>query len=465
MKLMTSWWLGCFILLATVFVSGVTSADALSWIVGDYPTRPVNQRLHFDRISESLPENHIDARLVGSSPAPGGFMFRIQEDPRILDVNRLDYYNGFWVPTPADLERRVLYTSQYGLQGRAYATAAGVLKLDRHTTFALLRGLTAAALAAMLATIILLIQRCWGTRGALAALSFCAISTGFNLFAPSLYWITFVHVAPAAIISLALLLPAMKRLLWAGAYLLLFLLFTAKFLSGIELFTVTIAAAAIPLFVAFSVGHLTARSLFRQSAAIFAVGGIALGFAMAIYELEHMKAFGSSGLAHLSNRADVWAAQSAKGFVDHLRDFAKVLLVNFVDYKGFGVPNVVPFTIGGYFLLRSFRALVRREWDSERTRVEYAVAAAFLASISWVILQEQHVVYHARYSALLLAYPFGLVLAAGTVRIFELATGRAQSALPLAASGADGSANRLVGGATPPRGALGGAPIDPAGAR
>ena len=420
MKALLSWWIGCFIILVAVFASGATNADALSRFVGDYPTRPVNQRLHFDRVSEVLPVNLIDARLAGSSPTPGGFMFTIPNDPRILDINDLDRYNGYWVPGPKDLERRIIYRSQFGLQGRLFSAAAGAMNLDRKATVALFEGVAAAALAAMLAIIILLIRRCWGDRPAIAALVFCALSTGFNLFASSLYWVAFLHVAPAAVTSAALLSRDVGRVSWAGAYMLMLILFIAKFLSGFEFLTVTVAAAAVPFFLAFSVERITAGRLVRHSAAVFATGVLALGLAMAFYDRQHLEAFGTSGLAHLSSRTDVWIAQSAKGVVDHARDLAKVALVNFIDYRGFGVPNIVVFAIGGYFLLKSARTLISLDLGSQRARVELAVAAAFAASVSWFILQEQHVVFHARYSAYLMAYPFGMILAAGAVRLLQL---------------------------------------------
>ena len=422
MKALALWWVGCFILLTAVFASGATSADALSRLVGDYPSRPVNQRLHFDRVSEVLPLNHIDARLARSSPTPGGFMFRIANDPRILDVDRLDRYNGGWVPGPADLESREMYHSQYGLQGRIYSAAAGSMNLDRAATIALLEGLTAAALAAMLATIILLIRRCWGSGAAMAALAFCALSTGFNLFAPSLYWVTFLHVAPAAVTSAALLPQELKRGAWAGAFFLILILIIAKILSGLEFLTVTIAAAAVPFFMAFSVGRISARQLVLSGAAVLATGILAFAFAMAFYEHSHLEAFGTSGLAHLANRTDVWVPQANKGLVDHARDMAKVMLINFIDYDGFGIPNFFVLAIGGYFLLNSTWHLLKRDMESESSRVELTVAAAFAASISWLILQEEHIVFHARYSAILMAYPFGLYLAAGAVWLFQSRT-------------------------------------------
>ncbi|MDP8914196.1 MAG: hypothetical protein M3N39_11555, partial [Pseudomonadota bacterium] len=180
------WWLAAFLVLGTLFVSGALQPQALPRLAGDYPTRPMNARPHFDRISDSLVENVIDARLAGSTPTPGGFMFRIPGDPRIVDVYNPAAYNGEWQPTRQDLERRTIYSSQFGLQGRFYAAAAAGLEIDRQSAVALLRGVTAAGLAAMLAILILLIRREWGKAAALWSLAFCAVSTGFNLFAPSL---------------------------------------------------------------------------------------------------------------------------------------------------------------------------------------------------------------------------------------------------------------------------------------
>lgn len=410
-----SWWLCAFLVLAAVFVSGITKPDALPRFIGYYPTRPENSRPHFDRISECLVENAVDARLVGSSPTPGGFLFRIAGDVRLMDVKNPARLNQDWVPTPADLERREPYDSQFALQARLYAAAAGALDLNRTATFSLFNGITAAALAAMLATMVALIRSEWGAAAALCSLGFCAVSTGFNLFAPSLYWVTFLHVAPAAATSAVFLVSDRKpgRAQWATAFALVLVLFTAKFLSGFEFITITAAAPIVPLLFAYSTGRLSRQELVRLSVAIAVLSLIAFGIAAAIYDLQYEPVFGHSGLGHLFSRSDHWSAPEGEGMSGHLRNLAKVPVINIVDYDGYGIPNAVAVAAGALVLLLAARALLTGRADEMRARVMFTVAAAFLVSLSWVVLQLGHLVFNPRYSTIVLAYPFGMTLAAG----------------------------------------------------
>lgn len=413
------WWLAAFLLLGLVFVSGVLNPQAIPSLVGDYPTRPINSRPHFDRSSEILVENMIDARLAGSAATPGGFMFRIPGDPRVLDANVPASFDGDWRPSAKDLEGREIYSSQFGFQARVYAAAAAALDADRTRALAALRGLTAICLAATLSVILLLIRREWGGKAAAWGLAFCALSTGFNLFAPSLYWITFMHVAPAALISAALLLGVRSRIGWSSLYLALFVLFLLKFLSGFEFLTVTVAGAAIPFFLVQGRGDIVSPVLLRRIASILAIGIAAFVAAIAIHHVAYQSTFGQSGLAHLLSRSETWTSAGGIGLDEQVRQFAKILVVNMIDYAGYGVPSLVGFAAGVLFLLFTARLLLRRDFHDPRLPVYATITAAFLASISWLVLQSEHVAFHPRYATILLAYPFGIFVAAGTARLLS----------------------------------------------
>lgn len=414
-KVYILWWTISSMVLAAVFATGVTKPNALPFFFRDHPTRPVNTRPHFDRVSEFLIENQIDARLLGSSPTPGGFMFRIPQDPRLLDDRWA--YDGYWIPTKEDLERRWMYPSQFGLQGRLYAAAAGAIDLGRSETVKLFQSLTAAALAAMLSVLILLIRRDWGVPAALSAFAFCVLSTGFNLFAPSLYWVTFLQVAPAAVVSAALLANLREKWQWLLVYLIVLILLTAKFLSGFEFLTVIVGATTMPFFIAFSTGRLTARELLGRSAVTIAAGITAFVLALTFYNHHYASTFGESGIEYLLSRADEWTVRS-KGMLHHLRDLARMFLLNLVDYNSFGLPNLLAMAAGGALLLATGRRLLLRAgFENERSRIILTMAAAFSVSASWLVLQLQHVMWHPRYTSFILAYPFGLVLAAGVARL------------------------------------------------
>ena len=393
------------------------------WI-GDYPSRPVNERPHFDRGSEFLVENMVDSRLAGIAPPAGGFMFRIEGDPRWLDVNRPAAYDGYWVPAPEDLRRQSVYKSQIGLQGRVYPAVAAALGLRRDNAVALLHSANALLLAAMLATILLLFRKAWGGAAALGAMAFSIFSTGFNLFAPSLYWIAFVHVAPAALLSLALILETNGTLAWIGVYCAVFALFATKLLSGYEFMTATVGGAALPFLVLYGTGKIGHRSLLAHGAALLATGVAAFVACLAVYQLHFQSTFHASGIAYLLSRSNEWGAPLGEGAAGFVRNMSKVMLINSVDVGGYGVPNAVPTAMGGLAVLLGARALLLRRSDEASARIVLAIAGGFLISVAWAVLQPQHILFHPRYSTILLSYPFGLLLAAGAIRLVDLARAR-----------------------------------------
>jgi hypothetical protein len=416
------------LILSAVFVSGVLRSQALPMWIGDYPSRPVNERPHFDRGSEFLVENMVDTRLLGIAPPAGGFMFRIDSDPRWLNVDRPGAYDGYWVPKPEDLRRQSVYKSQIGLQGRVYPAVAEALSLRRDKAVALLHSANALLLAAMLATILLLIRKEWGGAAALGALAFSIFSTGFNLFAPSLYWISFVHVAPAAILSLALIRGMPGRLAWIGVYCALFVLFAVKFLSGYEFMTATVGGAVMPFLLLYGAGKIGHRTLLAHGAALLATGLAAFVACLAVYQLHFQATFQESGIAYLLSRTSEWGAPQGEGAAGLLRNVSKVMLINFADIGGYGLPNVVPVAAGGVAVLLGVRALLLRRTDQTSARIFLAIAGGFLVSLAWAALQPQHILFHPRYSTILLSYPFGLLLAAGAMRLLESA--RARRGLP-----------------------------------
>jgi hypothetical protein len=418
------WWLAAFSILAAVFVSGVLRPQALPVWIGDYPSRPVNERPHFDRVSEFLVENMIDIRLLGVAPPPGGFMFRMEGDPRLLDVQRPRAYDAYWVPKPEDLKRQDVYKSQLGLQGRFYPAVTEALNLSRRNAVALLQSVNALLLAALLATILLFIRKEWGGGAALGGLAFCVFSTGFNLFAPSLYWITFVHVAPAAVLSIAVMRDVSGRLAWIGVYSAVFVLFAIKLSSGYEFMTATVGGAALPFLVLYGAGKIGHRTFFAHAATLFAIGLAAFAVSMAAYLVHFQSTFHESGLTYLLTRIDAAGAPTAGSAASLVLDVSKVLVINFVDVAGFGVPNAFAFAAGGLFVLLGAWALFKRRTEQPSARIALAIAGGFLVSVAWAALQPQHIIFHPRYSTIILSYPFGLLLVAGGIRLLESARAR-----------------------------------------
>jgi hypothetical protein len=410
------WWFGSFILLCAVFVSGVFEHDALPALIGKYPTAPLNTRPYFDQISETLVDNAIDQALLGLPTHTGGFMFHLAQDPRHLQIGSPEQYRPEWRPGAEDFRGAIAYRSQFGLPARLYAAAAPRLGLDREQTFRIFHAFSAAMLACMLAIIVAFIAAAWGTGAALASLTFATFATGFGLFAPSLYWSTFLHVAPTALVA-ATASPARapawhKQLLWPA----LAAVFCAKFLSGFEFGTVTIASATIPWFALYSVNAVPLRVCLRQAGAVAGLGILGFCAALLVFDAAHRQAFGTSGLDHLAERSMAWGLRPPMSLNESLLQILKVLVVNVVDVSGYGVP-VAAVAVAGILASLYAAKRARTGLSEETERIALALAASFLASVSWVLVQPHHLLFHPRYATIVLAFPFGMFLAAAIPRL------------------------------------------------
>jgi hypothetical protein len=409
------WWLIPFVSLGLIFVSGLLGNSALPSILGNYPTQPINSRPYFDQHSETLIDNAVDVALYGLPPYRGGFMFQIPGDPRHLEADSPELYRPDWKPTPNDFNQRSGYHSQLGLQARIYAAIASGLGLDRARMLSVLRIGSAFLLAAVLSVVICFFRRTWGPLAAIGALITCALSTGFNLFAMSLYWSVFLHVAPTAFVAATALdsgKPTWQKPLLFGA---LAALFLGKFLSGFEFVTVTISAATLPIFVLYSVGCLSLRQTVMNAAAIVGTGMAAFCISLLTFDTLYRQQLGDGGLAYLLQRSQVWAVHPPMSFQENLLQIAKVLVVNGVDIAGYGIPlGVLAVTglLSTTYLLFGCR---KRQMNKE----VLVITAAFLSSASWVIFQGNHLLFHPRYGTILTAFPFLIVLAAGAGRLLD----------------------------------------------
>lgn len=419
-----SWWLLAFAVLTLVFTTGILRSSALPRILGRYPTEVVNTAPNFDNVSEALIENRIDLRFAGLPTRWSDFLFTVRKgdavDPRIFDIVRPERYQPEWRPDRYELERPGYYRSQIGLQGRFYTAASNALGLDRSNTYVVLRIFSAAMLAAMLATLIAGIAGAWGRTAGLAALGFCIVATGFNLFAPRLYWVTFIHVGPTVVAALLMTrLPRAGVGTHAAALAAMVLLFVMKFASGYEFLTVTISAATVPFFVAFAAGRTTLKMAIFYAAAVVATGVASFAVTIGIYNALYREAFGTSGLDFLRLRSGEWTGLPFMGPLGSPLQMAKVGVINTADIGGYGLPNVLVLAAGLPFAWIAARALVARDFAQERARIALAVSAALLASLSWMLFQFPHVSFHPRYSTILVAFPYGLVLAAALGRVWQ----------------------------------------------
>jgi hypothetical protein len=409
------------LLLSVCYVSGATGSRALPRLAGEYPTMPVNSRPHFDLTSELLVHNVLDERILRVPRNAGGFMFQFDHDPRFLDVSAPQHFRPDWKPSAEMfIGEQKPYLSQYGLQARTFARLAQTVSLSREGAREFLPALTAFLLAVALAVVLTLLARLWGFASAAAALAFCIFSTGLNLFSTSLYWVSFLLAAPMSLMALALLSEVQSFRGWSLIYLALFALFIAKFLAGYEFLTLVASAAAIPFFLAWSAGRLDGSSAARHVATVALVSLVSFVGAAALHIQMASATVGSDALTHLLSRGGQWALVQESSFAVQLLQFGKVGLINLVDLAGYGVPTLLAFAAGGLSLVLASRSLLRRELDGEAARIVLTLAAAFLVSVSWLIFQPQHVAFHPRYVALLLAFPFGIVASAAAVRLAQL---------------------------------------------
>jgi hypothetical protein len=86
-----------------------------------------------------------------------------------------------------------------------------------------------------------------------------------------------------------------------------------------------------------------------------------------------------------------------------------------VDVSGYGVPVAIIALAG---ILASLYA-ARGFWkglSEARERIALVVAASFFASLSWVLVQPHHLLFHPRYATIVMAFPFGIFLAAAIPR-------------------------------------------------
>ena len=414
------WWLASFLLLSIVYASGVLKNNALPAWVGDYPTKVVNERPMFDAVSEVLTMNMIDLTFY-DLPNPTGFPFYVRPDPRELDITKPWLYSADWRPGPAALSTADYYRSQIGLQGRAYAAVAEVIDLSRDQTYAIFRTFSAVALAAMLSVLIMFIFLLWGREAAAAALAFCTLSTGFNLFGWSLHWAVFLHVAPTALMAIfALRLPERSVGTHAAYFLGAGLLLMLTLATHYEFMTVTLAAVALPFFMIFAAGQITFKALVKYVTASFVLGVVAFVATLAIHDAIFIEAFGQSGLEWMSQRSARWGPSSLDGPAGLARDAGKVLAINSLDVAGFGFPNGLLILAALPFVWIVARAATARRSDEEPARIALVVSFALLASASWALFQFPHLAFHPRFSTIVVSFPFGILLFAALGRLWHL---------------------------------------------
>lgn len=412
------WWLALTLVLGLVYSSAVFRSNTVPIWAGNYPTLVVNSHPHFDRVSEVLVMNPIDAAVVGV-PNQKGFLFHVEPDPRVLDVYRLDRYQPEWIPNTDFLSKPDYYRSQIGLQGWAYVEVTKAFGLGRHAAFALFWTLNAFLLAAVLTIFIRFIYVIWGREAAIAAAAFSALSTGLNVFSWSMFWLAFLDIAPAAAATfLALRLPVRSWVRTLPSFFGLLVLFLLTFANGYEAMTVTISSVAVPFAMVYAAGRIPFRTMIGYGGAAVALGFVSFAAALTAHHFLYMNAFGGSGIDWVFSRTEHWGPESPYG--PSLIGLGKILVVNAVDIARVGLPVLLLLLLAAPFAFKAARALLTRRLDDEADRIALAVTAALMSSASWPLVQFAHVAFHSRYMSLVMAFPFGLVLLGALGRLWAM---------------------------------------------
>ena len=318
----------------------------------------------------------------------------------------------------------VPYPSQVGLTGIGLAAIQNATGLPTSSVakaagiaFVLLTALTLAAVFASA-------QRWLGPPAGDVACVLAASTTAFLPFAPSLYWVPWLLLAPFAITwcfySMALT-PGRRVALFASVGLAVL----AKSLCGYEYITAVIAA---PVAAAWFHHHRLGEPLSPRVRTAFALVGVGLlGFAaaMILHVVQQDVVLGQDGVEVIRNRALTRTASNPQaevalsgvaGEIPPSRSaFAIRCFLEYFDQRaisiagGFGriqkdVPLNVVVLLAIAFALTA--GLARRRWPREATALAGALMLGLLASVSWQVLAINHMCVHRHLNLIVFSVPF-----------------------------------------------------------
>ena len=400
--------------------SGVLNPSVLPWFLRHYPTAPINELSNFDPISSALYSNHIDYALLFQKMPDGFFLMKFNQDPRALNIARLEKYNPTWKPSKADFQdssKMNVYHSQTALLANAYAWLALVAQLPRDATFSILK-----AGAAFLATLALLplfqlIRNIWGGLAAFILWGFLLLSIGCNLFATSLYWSIYLSILPTTVVAIVaqrILLSKCNLSTYLYTALALYLVTTFKFLVGLEFITIIMLLPFAPLaMIVFFSPTITKMTLRIAIIAALAMG-LGVITSLIIFDFLHHHAFKESGLEYLLSRASAWKT-GAEIDGPRSRNPMRLLVPLWIGVRHWGVPMLVPFLCGFTALLFAPYIFFKSNYSQQHKGMAAASLVALAASMSWVILQYEHIVWHPAYATFWIALPLSCFCLPATV--------------------------------------------------
>ena len=175
--------------------------------------------------------------------------------------------------------------------------------------------------------------------------------------------------------------------------------FLFKFLSGYEFITVIVFAAMTPYVWDFFINKNSAA--LARTTYVGLSGVAAFLVSLVIYNAFFLTDFQSSGFDNIYNRSGSWSLKniSALGISPWVQS-GKFFIMNFMDVNGYGMPLIgfLAMIFGTLFFMRN--EIGFKEFNF--------IGFLFLGSVSWLIVQPGHVLFHPRYAALVFFIPFGL---------------------------------------------------------
>lgn len=372
---------------------GQYRANTLPFFLIDYPTYEINGRPHFDSTSESLVLNRIDFESLDLEYPSTFQLWRVSRDQRDFgDASSSDWAapNYELVTKPDYLLNGVPYVSQVGLQSFLWAKLSVALGLE-NGNYAALRLLHITMLSLIFTNILMWVRWKFGpAQAAWSAFAICT-STGVAVFASSLYWSIALFFLPMWITSLYARFSIVPFPYFIGA---LFAAFLVKFSSGYEFISTVVILAALPALA--DVSRIGFKRCIIQCVTILFTALMAFAASLALYDILFLREFDRSGLEHILSRSSSWTGLDSGG--TSLRFWAgqaaRTLSMSAVSIDRFGVPIAV--------LLLAYLFLTLRFWRNIPIDERVFMFGGLAATASWYVLQSGHILFHPRYSSLIM---------------------------------------------------------------
>lgn len=371
------------------------SSNALPFFYKDYPTYENNGKKGFDSISESLILNRIDFETLQLDYKYKFNLWGVHNEKR--GGNETKDYDKNYKTTPEYLMNGSPYRSQVGAQSLFFSQVA-VLTSNNHGSYESIKKLSVLLLAIFLAIIMLWVKISFGPIPSIIITATVIASTGINIFSESLYWSIWLLIAPLSITCLLEILRIKNKLY---IFLLTLPLFLFKFLSGYEFITIIVFAAMTPYMWDYFMNNNFSALMRSATVGFSSVTGFCIS--IFIYHTYFLQDFNLSGVDNIFGRSGFWSLKNLGELsISPWLQSAKILIINFIDINGYGIPL-------GVFLLLILTTLVLIRNKIHLKDLKF-IGFLFFGSISWLILQPGHILHHPRYATLVFFIPFGFFI-------------------------------------------------------